>query len=124
MQCVRGFVVDGGGPFVEVELVEAAFGLEGELEAVEATGAGGVELGDELVPERWLLVGEELEHVQGVGGDGEGDEWGDGGGEQWDRSVERQVGGGFGGAAFVGGLVAVGELAVAPGSGDSPVAVI
>jgi len=45
VQRVRGFVVDRGGPFVEADVAEAALDLEGEFEALQAAGAGRVELG-------------------------------------------------------------------------------
>jgi len=120
---VRGFVVDRGGPFVEADVVEAALDLEGEFEAVRAAGAGRVELGHQLGPELRVVAGEKREHLQRVGGDGERHEWRDRGGQQRDRPVKRLVGRDFDCAGFVGGLVAQGELMLAPRFGDGPVAV-
>jgi len=118
-----GFVVDRGGPFVEADAVEAALDLEGEFEAVQAAGAGRVELGHQLGPELRLFAGEGLEHVQCVRGDRERDQRRDRGAQQRDRPVGCRASGEFGGAALVGGLVAAGELRLAPGSRDGAVAV-
>jgi len=92
--------------------------LEGEFEALQAAGAGRVELGHQLGPELRLFAGEGLEHVQRVGGDGERDQQRDRGRQQRDQPIGRRASGDFGGAAVVGGLVAAGELRLAPGSRD------
>ena len=106
-------------------MVEAVLDLEGEFEAVQAAGAGGVELGDKLGPELRLVGGEEPEQCAGgVGGDGERDERGDRGGRQGDRPVERRAGWEVGGAAFVGGLVAAGSSYSPSSSRDGVVAVV